>query len=48
MTLKQISTLYYILGRLDGLVEGLEQNQQQYLLDTCKMLDELLRKEIKE
>lgn len=45
MTLKQITTLHYILGRLEGLAEGLEQNQQQYLLDTCELLDELLREE---
>ena len=46
MTLKQISTLHYILGRLEGLAEGLEnENQQQYLLDTCEILDELLREE---
>lgn len=46
MTLKQISTLHYILGRLEGLAEGLEnENQQQYLLDTCEILDGLLREE---
>lgn len=45
MTLKQITTLHYILGRLEGLSESLEQNQQQYLLDTCELLDELLREE---
>ena len=48
MTLKQITTLHYILGRLEGLAEGLEQNQQTYLLDTCETLDELLREEMKE
>lgn len=48
MTLKQISTLHYILGRLEGLAEGLEKDQQTYLLDTCETLDELLREEMKE
>ena len=45
MTLKQITTLHYILGRLEGLAEGLEQSQRTYLLDTCELLDELLREE---
>lgn len=49
MTLKQISTLHYILGRLEGLAEGLkDQNKTTYLLDTCEILDELLREETKE
>ena len=47
MTLKQICTLNYILGRLEGIAEGLgeqnHQDQQQYLLDTCELLDGLLR-----
>lgn len=47
-SVKQISTLNYILGRLEGLAEGLEENQQQYLLDTCEILDGLLREEMKE
>lgn len=49
MTLKQISTLHYILGRLEGLAENMvNQNQKTYLLDTCEILDELLREEEKE
>ena len=47
MTTKQICTLHYILGRLEGVAEGLgeqnHQDSQQYILDTCEMLDELLR-----
>lgn len=49
MTIKQICTLHYILGRLEGIAEGLgeqnHQDQQQYLLDTCELLDGLLREE---
>lgn len=49
MTIKQICTLHYILGRLEGIAEGLgeqnHQDQQQYLLDTCELLDGLLRGE---
>lgn len=44
MTVEQICTLNYILGRIEGIAEGLgDQNQQQYLLDTCELLDRLLR-----
>lgn len=46
MTLKQISTLHYILGRLEGMAENMvNQNQKTYLLDTCELLDELMREE---
>ena len=38
MTVKQIITFSYILGRLEGLAEGLEDKQKDYLLDTCEML----------
>lgn len=46
MTLKQISTLHYILGRMEGMAEGINnQRQQQYLQDICKRLAQLLREE---
>lgn len=45
MTIKQISTLNYILGRLEGFAEGLTPEQQTYLIDTCELLIGVLEEE---
>ena len=44
MTRADISTLNYILGRLEGLACGAENDLQTGIVDTCEMLAELIDK----
>ena len=48
MTHADISTLNYILGRLEGLACGAGNDVQAGILDTCEMLAELIDKNEKE
>ena len=44
MTHADISMLNHILGRLEGLACGAENNVKAGILDTCEMLAELIDK----
>lgn len=48
MTRADISTLNYILGRLEGLACGAKNDVQTGILDTCEMLAKLIYKFEKE
>ena len=42
MTMKQISRLNYILGRIEGIASGVEGDAKDALLDTAEWLDEFI------
>ena len=43
MTPEQISRLYYLLGRFEGISHGCHKEAKDAILDTCEWLEELIQ-----